>query len=214
MSKLRFHLVLPVLVGSVAMVALGCGSSDQPPAAAGGRQGAEKVVEPPEAQTVTVSAIEQLGEPSAQLQAPVAAAPADTSDIEAAAAGMDADANDLRDVIVAIDEMVASALQLQRSLMTARTSGMAPLAEEIARLEAEQAEAEAAAAAVAEPAKEDESGGEETQADEDESAAQQEKADEGEQGDEAEEPEADSASGEETEQEEPAEDDDAPDDEP
>ncbi len=214
MSKLRFHLVLLVLVGSVALVALGCGSSDQPPAAAGGRQGAEKVVEPPEAQTVTVSAIEQLGEPSAQLQAPVAVAPADTSDIEAAAAGMDADANELRDVIVAIDELVASALQLQRSLMTARTAGMVPLAEEIARLEAEQAEAEAAAAAGAEPAKEDEPGGEQTQADAGESVAQQEKADEGEQADEAEEPEADSASGEETDEEDAAEDADAPDDEP
>ncbi len=212
MSSFRFHHLLPVVVGSVALSGFGCGSSNQPPAAAGGRQGAEKVVEPPEAQTVTVSAIEQLGEPSAQLQAPVAAAPADTSDIEIAAAGMDADANDLRDVIVAVDEMVASALQLQRSLMTARTAGMAPLAEEIARLEAERAEA--AAAAGAEPAKKDEPGGEETQADEDESAAQQEKDDEGEQGDEAEEPEADSASGEETEQEDPAEDDDAPDDEP
>ncbi len=204
MSSFRFHHLLGVVVGSVALSGFGCGSSDQPPAAAGGRQGAEKVIEPPEAQTVTVAAVAELGEPPAQLQAPVAAASADISDMETAAAGMDADANDLRDVIVAIDEMVASALQLQRSLMTARTAGMAPLAEEIARLEAERAEAEAAARA--EPAKQAESGaeepkeneprGEETQTDEGESEAQQEKAEEG--ADEAEEPEADSASGEET----------------
>lgn len=213
MSKLRFHHVVPMSWILIALFGFGCGSLAEPPATAD-QQIEQAPIEPAAPQTVTVTAVDAIEGPPAGLQAPVAAAPADTSDIEIAAAGMDADANELRDVIVAIDEMVASALQLQRSLMTARTAGMAPLVEEIARLEAEQAEAEAAAAAGAQPAKEDESGGEETQADEGESGAQQEKAEEGEQADEAEESEADSASGEETDEEEPAEDDDAPDDEP
>lgn len=213
MSKLRFHHVVPMSWILIALFGFGCGSLAEPPATAD-QQIEQAPIEPAAPQTVTVAAVDAIEGPLAELQAPVAAAPADTSDIEIAAAGMDADANELRDVIVAIDEMVASALQLQRSLMTARTAGMAPLVEEIARLEAEQAEAEAAAAAGAEPAKEDESAAEETQADEGESAAQQEKAEEGEQADEAEESEADSASGEETDEEEPAEDDDAPDDEP